>query len=185
MKKLLAATALIGALVGGAVLLNGGEGELLTAIPVKDVKVKILTGDCPSEKSKDCPAGMMQRKDVCICYTDKKTVDNEVKPDLIAAKDRIRLVLCCNQIDPETKEKHHVVTRSKGTGPIPIGCQVLKSNLVADLSTHNVWTEIDDAAKAACCKDCPGNCWIKPGEHGQCPYCLCDGSCGKYCPEEE
>jgi hypothetical protein len=179
MKKGLAVLASVVVLAGGAALLN-----LREVAPVKDVKVKILLGDCP-EKSEDCNAGMVQREKHCVCYTNKDTVTGELKPGDIAAKDQVKVVLCCNLEDPETKVKSHVVTRVKGLTPVPIGCQVLKSNIVADLSSKNVWTEIDDVAKAACCVDCSEDCWIKPGHHGACPYCLCDGTCGKYCPEAE
>jgi hypothetical protein len=183
MKNVIAAAVGVAVLAGGAILLNMGE---LSSADLRPIRL-------PCDKVTDelCPAGVNKLGDYCLCYTLEKPGDvaEEVTADKIPANERVRVVLCCDQVDPETKQKSHVVTRVKGLAPVPAGCQVLKpkedrEHIVIDASSNNVWLEIDDVAKFNCCLACPDDCWIRPGSHGQCPTCLCDGTCGDYCPEE-
>lgn len=177
MKNGIAVVAALGVLIGGAIWLNNGE---LSSVEIRPIRVP-----CDKATTELCPAGVNKLDNYCLCYTAKKTGEalDEVTADMIPAAERVRVVLCCDQVDPETKEKRHVVRRVKGL--TPPGCQSLTDNIVMDASSNHVWLEIDEVMSAACCADCLDDCWIKPGSHGACPYCLCDGTCKNYCPKEE
>lgn len=165
-------------LVGGALLLNERE-----AVPVDEQRAVRI--DCQKADKAKCPGGIIKQEDHCICNTTAKPGElaDEVTADKIPADKRMRKVLCCGHVDPETGVKSDVVRDEKDLGPIAPGCRAVEQPMTLSASMRNVWTPSDKAAAIACCGDCPGACWVKPGEWGACPRCLCDDSCGKYCKE--
>lgn len=180
MKKGIAAV-LAGVLVlTGTLLLNERE-----AVPVDQLRVVRI--DCAKADREKCPGGIINQGDHCICNTTaaKGELADEVTIDKIPADQRMRKVLCCGHVDPETKVKFDVVRDEKDQGPIAPGCRAIEQPMILSASMHNLWTPSDKAAAIACCGDCPADCWVQPGEWGACPRCLCDNSCGRYCPKEE
>ena len=163
-------------LIGGAIYLNEGE---LSSANLRQIRVP-----CEKATPELCPGGVNKLGDYCLCRTlEKEEVADEVTADKIPLKDHVKVILCCNWMDEDTGKIGIRVGRTKG--PIPVGCSSLTNNIVMDASSNNVWLEIDDVMSLACCGDCRDDCWIKPGHHGMCPHCLCDGTCGDYCPKPE
>lgn len=173
----IAGVLVVAGLIGGAALLKDGE--------LQEVVTRPVSIPCEKATKEICPGGVNDLGGKCLCFTEKEAgeVADEITADKIPANERVRVVICCDQVDPETKHKAHVVKRVKGL--TPPGCQSLTDNIVLDASSNHVWMEIDDIMSAACCVDCPEDCFIKPGHHGACPRCLCGGTCKNYCPKEE
>jgi len=178
MKKGIAVIAALGVLIGGAVVLNMGEEEV--SLEVSAVR---LPGDCPAENS-PCDRGQFQRPGFCLCLSSLEEVPGEQKPEAIPVNERRRKVLRCNYSDPETGATSHVVRTEPITTP-PGTAIILDPNVTIDASFTGFEGPLLKAVQAKCCQACPQNCWVSPGSWKACPQCLCDGTCGTYCPKKE
>lgn len=120
-----------------------------------------------------CEGGVIQGSQT-VCLTTKSEHLREIKTtDQHAVL--LKKVLYCDQ------KGNKVTTEPQAS--ITTGV-VLVNNILIDGSFAGIWTEYDRQLAYRCCADCPENCWVSPGSHGQCPYCLCDNSCVRYCPKK-
>ena len=176
MKKALFGLAFIGALVGGAVVLNMGE------IPVSELRAARLS-ECPSEEDQavDCPGGVKAQKNFCLCLTNLGAVPNEQKS--VPANMRRRLVVC-SVVDGESGQPSLQTRYEPMAAPLEQGCVLAVANiLLPGISMHNVPSGIETAL-AARCKPCV----ITPDSWGHCPACLHPDygkTCAEACPEVE
>ena len=169
MKKGLAVLAFVGALAGGAVLLNLGE-----AVPVSEIRPARIP--CEKIQKGDCPAGVIERNDFCLCLTHKKT--GELTDEKTVGDYRCDV---CEVTDPEAG-KHLVVRYPKSAKPLEPGCETMADGLLLPgISMHNIPTGIEAQLEAKCAP-----CKIGSDSWGQCPECAHSSrnDCGKFCKEE-
>ncbi len=123
--------------------------------------------------------GVMLHDDKLLCFTriqrnrrDEITSNPENK--------KFRKVLKCARSEREQNEVLDEPVTS------PVGDKiVLLEDVLVNISTNNIETELDRAVAGKCCSKCKDSCWVTPGSWGQCPYCLCDNSCNKYCADSK
>jgi hypothetical protein len=99
-----------------------------------------------------------------------------------ALSDRQRLVLCCDQVDPESGQTSHWVGKQSVQGGVSPGCRILDPLVEIETSFGQVETPTDVVLRNLCAP-CP----VSPGSWGVCPRCMCDGprGCRDACPELE
>ena len=166
MKRGFAVVAALGVLIGGAVVLNLGE-----AVPVSELRPARIPCDKITEG--DCPAGVVQRENFCICLTHKK--HGELADEKTVGDYRCDV---CEVTDPEAG-KHLVVRYPKSAEPLGKDCiTVADGLLLPGISMHNVPTGIESQLEAACAP-----CRIGPDGWGPCPQCAYRRDCDKLCKE--
>ena len=174
----------VAGIAGVGALLGSGIDELTEVVVeparLEGVRVVRLSGDCPAVDS-PCEAGQFQRKGHCLCLSTLEEVPGEQKPEAIPAAERRRKVLRCNHEDPETGQTSHVVRTEPITEP-PAGAIIIDPNLSIDASFNGFEGPLLKKMQAKCCQGCMQDCWVTKGSWKQCPACLCDNSCGNYCP---
>jgi hypothetical protein len=118
---------------------------------------------------------VMSHDDKLLCFTRmQRNHRDEITSNPVNKK--VRKVLKCARLEHEQNE----VLDEPVTSPVKDRIVLLEDVLV-NISTNSVETELDRAVAAKCCSKCKDSCWVTPGNWGQCPYCLCDNSCDKYC----
>jgi len=120
-----------------------------------------------------CEGGVIQGNPT-VCLTTKPEHLREIKPEG-AREQLLKKVLYCEA------KGNRVVTEPSSSLTTGV---VLADNILVDMSLTGIWTEYDRQLASKCCAGCPENCWVSPGSHGQCPYCLCNNSCANYCPKK-
>ena len=181
MKKALFGLAFIGALVGGAVVLNMGE--------VTDKKKLDRAARVPCDKivKEDCPGGVFTEDKYCLCLTNKKEGDlpDEVTTVPVGKAQRMDV---CQVVDKESGQKHLAVRYPPLLSPIPVGCKQVCPRpedeqvgiLLPAISMHNLESGIEPCLRIVCAP-----CVITPDSHGPCPECFYRGDCATLCPEVE
>ena len=172
MKKFLAGIAMVGVLVGGAVVLNLEEGTV-------DQLAKPRAARVPCEKVVDgnCPGGIVETKDYCLCLTVVKEGELADEETVISAAKRTRLVVC-EADDPEAGK--HLVSRYEPSA-LPLGknCRLMADDLVLPgISMNSVPTGIEKKLEVVCAP-----CKVGPGSWNHCPECAFRGDCDKLCKE--
>ena len=165
MKGSTIAGVLAGVLVlGGAILLNFGE-----SIPVSELRPARVP--CEKVVAEDCPAGVIETKDYCLCLTNKETIADE------KTEGEFRCVVC-ERTDPEAGK--HLVTRYELKAlPLQPDCIIVANDLLLPgISMHNVSTGIEKKLEVTCAP-----CKITPDSWNYCPECAYRGDCATLCPE--
>ena len=170
MKKALFGLAFIGALVGGAVVLNMGE------IPPSELRPARMP--CDKIVKEDCPAGVIQSKDFCLCLTNKETLPDE--ESTVPVGKRVRMEVC--QVEDELSKQKHLATRYVPSAlPLDGNCTLILDDIrFPAISFHNVPTGIEARLEVVCAP-----CKITPDSWGHCPECFYRGDCATLCPEVE
>lgn len=167
MKNGLAVLAGLVVIAGGTVLLNLGE-----SIPVSELRAARVP--CDKATLENCPAGIMEQKDFCVCLTNKEAVADEEK---------IGDYRCdiCEVTDPEAGQ-HLVVRYPKSAEPLGPGCETVADGLLLPgISFHNIPTGIEGELEVSCYP-----CKIGPDSFGPCPECAHSSrnDCAKLCKEK-
>ena len=166
----LAGVLVIGGMIGGAVLLSNGE--------IEAVKPRAARIPCEKATKENCPGGIFEQKDYCLCLTVAKTGELADEETSISAAKRTRLVVC-KVNDPEVGE--HLVSRYEASS-LPLGkdCRLMADDLVLPgISMNHIPTGIEEKLETVCAP-----CKIGPGSWGPCPECAYRGDCDKLCETE-
>lgn len=152
------------------------ESTILSTKSHADSKLNDFEASVNSIIDFQCEAGIANNNNKVVCFTKNRTHPNEVLADTIPENKRIRKVLRCNY----NGQGMHAVLNESARDPVN-GAIILDHNVVLDISTNNVSTDMEKNIISKCCATCEDNCWVSPGNWGMCPYCLCDNSCKDYC----
>jgi len=174
MKKALFGLAFIGALVGGAVVLNMGE--------VTDKKKLDRAARVPCDKivKEDCPGGVVVGNGFCLCLTNIKEGDLPDEESTVPVGKRVRMEVC-EVVDAETKQKHLATRYVPSILPLHGDCKLILDNIkFPAVSFHNVPTGIEARLEEVCAP-----CKITPDSWNYCPECKYRGDCAALCPEVE
>ena len=178
MKGSTLAGVLAGVLVlGGTILLNLGE------IPVSELRPARMP--CDKIVKEDCPAGVIQSKDFCLCLTNKEILPDEESTVPVGKAQRMDV---CEVVDKESGQKNLAVRYPPLLSPIPVGCKQVCPRpedeqvgiLLPAISMHNLESGIEDCLRLVCTP-----CQITADSHGHCPECFYRGDCAALCPEVE
>jgi hypothetical protein len=172
----LAVLAAGGAILGGLLL----ENELLEDIEVLELRPALLP--CDRATRARCQGSYQEiAPGRCLCLTtSREAVQDEITESSVGAEDRLRKVLYCGRLDPETGARANAVVTESAAVPLPKDAILLQDNILLDVSMNHIGTELDRRVAALCCEGLPvDDCWVRPGAWGRCPACLCDRSCGR------
>ena len=160
----IAGVLVLGGMIAGAVLLSNGE--------LVNVKPRAARIPCEKATKENCPAGIFEQKDYCLCLTVAKT--GELADEKTVGDYRCDI---CEVTDPEAG-KHLAVRYPKSVEPLGKNCITVANDLLLPgISMRNIPTGIEAQLEAACAP-----CKVGSGSWGPCPSCAYRGDCDKLCP---
>lgn len=120
----------------------------------------------------------------CACATkDEDLLIGEVDESDLPNQIFRKMVVCEHGISGHPEQLVREVIYAKLTDNVPPGwrCIVVANRIIWQLSYRPVRSKLLEKLQEKCCSACPESCWVTEGEWGQCPYCLLDNDCDRYC----
>jgi hypothetical protein len=168
----IAGVLVLGGMIAGAVLLSNGE--------LVNVKPRAARIPCEKATKENCPAGIFEQKDFCLCLTVAKEGELADEETIVPVAKRVRMEVC-ELVDGQSGQKYLATRYPLSATPLDKACKLVLDDIkFPAVSFHNVPTGIETRLEEVCAP-----CRIGPDSWNHCPECFHRGDCDKVCPEPE
>ena len=183
-KAITGSAAAVGIILGSVVAVMDMQDISIDASirAAPDYRLALIGSDCSAVAVK-CGHKYKINSDLCMCMTEEvATLPDEVTDiDTLPVSKHYKFLVCENKADTTNRFARWYPVNE---GPLASEwrCETIHNKGVKEKSVRNAKGSLLSSLEQRCCSPCSGECYVKPGEWGMCPYCRLDNNCQDYCP---